>query len=239
MFEETAGAVQQEVEVEETVMGEGTETGGSADLFPDTPAPDRPVPAPQAHRVRITGVTLGAWPSGDAYLDFHYTSMETAADDKLTVTPPKAYASNPLVDAKTLSTEETLSQNGKKVPSEQAQYARSIRNSGRSTKKGGFFPNTTLFIEAGESVPGDGTIETIMRFAKEQGRTVNVAHVPQTIGQVVEYLNALCTGTEAVALLRAQGGDGDFADRLRTQRFVSKEYAEQEGVLKDYRRIWM
>jgi hypothetical protein len=213
---------------------EGTVTEGTTGLFPDTPAPTAPAPKPQAHRVRVTGVTEGTWPSGDKNIQISLTSLETGSDFRFTLNPPTAYINNVLVDPSTLSDEETINENGNTVPSERVQYARSVRNSGKdgdSNKKGGYFPNTTQYIDAGNPVPGDGTIETLARFAIEQGHTVT-APMPRTFTQLVTYLNNLTTGVECVALLKAKG------DFLNVQRLVSTEYASQERVLKGYRRLW-
>jgi hypothetical protein len=98
--------------------------------------------------------------------------------------------------------------------SERAKYARAVRNS-----------------------KGNGTIESIAKIANEQGHTVSLP-IPRTFTALAAYLNELCTGTEIVALLKADGGDGEFADRLRTTGFTSLEYAESPKALKSFRKLW-
>jgi len=245
-FEETAGTA----EAIETSTGDSPDVGQTmgdtiGSLFPDTPAPDRPVPAPQAHRARITGVTAETSKEGETrFLKVSYQSLETAADDSLMIFPPQAYVDNPLIDASALSTETPVNPNtGRNQMSDRQKYANSVRNSGKVAKEGSIIGHSTLPSDG--TALGDGTIETIARFAKEQGHTVSTATTPRTFDQLAAYLNQLVTGTEVVALLRPQGGDGEFADRLRTQRFVSQEFAE--NVLKTYnpqngrgyRRLWM
>ena len=189
-------------------------------LFPDTPAPEKPVPQPQAHMGRITGVTAETFDSGARALKFSWQSLDTAQDDNLTVFPPKEYCDNPQVDPATLSDSDGETRVGKDgnpytTDSTRVQYAKRVRN-----KK------------------GDGTIESIIALAIAQGHTVSSSTVPRTFQQVADYLNALCTGTEVIALLRAQGGDGDYADRLRTTRFGNPENAGNPKFFKNYRRLW-
>lgn len=215
----------EEVSAEEELLGTSMDDA-IADLFPDTPAPEKPAPKPQAHRARITGVTLESNAEGTKWLKFSYQSLENGSDDALTVFPPVAYVNNPMVDPATLSTETPINpETGRPRMSERQKYAQSVRNSGKTKTDG-------------TKIPGDGTIETIMRFAKEQGHAVPLAQTPRTFEKVAEYLNALCTGTEVVALLRAQGGDGEFSDRLRTSRFVDFTYADQPKSLKGYVKLW-
>lgn len=223
MFDETAGTQEafddsapvDTTNAETTLAAEEATEEAAGGLFPDTPAPDNPIPAPQAHRGVITGVTAEtALNTGTRFLKFSYQSKETANSDNLAIWLPVAYADNPMVDAETLSDEQPIKEDGSKGMSERAKYARAVRN-----KK------------------GTGTIQTIVKMAEDQGHTVSLP-APRTFSQLASYLNQLCTGTEIVALLRAQGGDGEFADRLRTQNFVSQEYADNPKFLKNYRKLW-
>jgi hypothetical protein len=227
MMDETATQQERETvdetQVDGTLAAENELPGG---MFPDSPAPDRVVPAPQAHRGRITGVAIENPKDGGGtpFLKISCKSLETAADDALAVFLPVEYVNNVLVDPATLSKEETVTPNGNKAPSPYAKYGQTVRNSGKTAKDG-------------THIPGDGTLETLIRFATEQGHSVALA-TPRTFEQVANYLNSLCTGTEVVALMRAKGGDGEFADRLRTIRFVDFTYADGEKSLKDYRKLW-
>lgn len=248
-MEETAAVQTQTIGTEDVgsvdeVLGQSMEEtiGG---LFPSTPPPDRATPAPQAHRAQITGVTVESNKDNTAtWLKVSYKSLETASDDSLTVFLPQAYIDNPTVDPATLSTlPGPVGQSGKAAPSDRQKYAAAVRNSGKAGKAGAIIAHSTLPSDG--TALGDGTIETIARFAIEQGHTPTVTTTPRTFAQLAEYLNGLTVGTTAVALLLPQGGDGEFADRLRTKRFVSQEFAE--NVLKTfdpvkgrgYRRLWL
>ena len=227
MYDETAGT-QEALETqgdgtspdETNVLNEGEEEIGQDNeqpgaLFPDTPAPDRPIPQPQAHRGVITSVTAEVAPNtGTQFLKFGWKSKETGNDDNLAIWLPQAYAINPMVDSATLSDEQPIKEDGTKGMSERAKYARAVRNS-----------------------KGNGTIESIVKLAIEQGHQVSLPQ-PRTFNQLASYLNALCVGTEIVATMRAEGGDGDYADRLRTSAFVGFEYASSQKALKNYRKLW-
>jgi hypothetical protein len=245
MFDDEATQMQREVP-EEPIEVEGHEVGnGEIDLFPDTPAPMRAAPVPQAHRVRITGVSVES--SKDTltqWLKISYTSLDTAGDDALTVFLPQQYIDNPAVDPETLSKAPgPIGASGRPTPSEHQKYAAAVRNHGKAAKAGAIIAHSMNPSDGNEL--GDGTLETLIRFAKEQDHKVRSINVPRTFVQVAEYLNGLCTGTECVALLLPQGGDGEFSDRLRTRRFVSPAFAE--NVLKGYdpnkgrgyRRLWL
>src|SRR5438105_3299684 len=112
-MEETGVQQQREtVVVDETTTGSVDEVLGHTEaastittmeeaignMFPDTPAPDRVVPSPQAHRGRITGVTAETTQAGQRYLKVSWTSLETAGDDNLGIFPPQEYVDNVLVD---------------------------------------------------------------------------------------------------------------------------------------------
>jgi hypothetical protein len=195
-----------------------TTVGG---LFPDTPAPEKPVPQPQAHRGRITGVTAETFDSGARALKFSWQSLENAQDDNLTVFPPKEYCDNPQVDPATLRDDDGVtktSPDGSRTyttDSTRVQYAKRVRN-----KK------------------GDGTIESIIALAIEQGHSVASSHVPRTFEQVAAYLNELTTGTEVIGLMQAQGGDGEYADRLRTTRFGNPINTSNPKFFRKYRKLW-
>lgn len=224
MFSDETAGTQEALESPQDSVDQGLQQGEVADttatedaggLFPDSPAPDRAIPQPQAHRGVITGVTAETTPNtGTQFLKFSYRSKETANDDSLAVWLPKAYALNPTLDPATLSDEQSIKEDGTRGMSERAKYARAVRNS-----------------------KGTGTIESIAKIANEQGHTVSLP-IPRTFTQLAEYLNSLCAGTEIVALLKAEGGDGEFADRLRTQGFTSQEYADNPKFLKNYRKLW-
>jgi hypothetical protein len=197
---------------------ESTDTGG---LFPNTPPPDKPIPVPQAHRGRITGVTAETGKdNGGRYLQFTWKSLETAQDDNLSVFPPQEYIDNPLVDPATLSTvAPVLNRNDGsgtfEGDSPRVKYAKTVRNS-----------------------KGDGTIESIVALAISQGHTSGGISTPRTFDEVAAYLNALVVGTDVIALMRAKGGDGDFADRLRTVRFGDPANIDSPKHFKNYRKLW-
>src|SRR5690348_17362075 len=120
MIEETAAATALDTTgdgVDNGMVGQSMEEaiGG---LFPNTPAPDRPSPAPQAHRARITGVTIENNKDQTAqWLKVSYTSLDNGQDDSLTVFLPQAYIDNPSVDPATLSTAPgAVGANGKAAP---------------------------------------------------------------------------------------------------------------------------
>lgn len=248
-MEETATQTAQDTS--EGVEGTGAEQFGQTmeeaigGLFPDTPAPDRATPAPQAHRAQITGVTVETNKDNTAtWLKVSYKSLETASDDSLTVFLPQAYIDNPTIDPSTLSTAPgPVGASGKAAPSDRQKYAAAVRNSGKAAKVGAIIGHSTLPSDG--TALGDGTIETIARFAIEQGHRPTSSTTPRTFQQLAEYLNGLTVGTTCVALLLPQGGDGEFADRLRTKRFVSQEFAD--NILKPfdpvkgrgYRRLWL
>jgi hypothetical protein len=221
-MEETAAAVATEETVDTTEFTgtTSTEDTGTTEettgLFPSSAPPEKPVPTPQAHRGTITGVTVGvSKEKGTRFLQFSYKSLDTAADDVLSVFPPQAYIDNVLIDPATLSDETVINENtGKPGLSERQKYARNVRN----TK-------------------GDGTIESIAKLAIDQGHTTN-RPLPRTFDQLAAYLNELTTGTEVIALLRAQGGDGDFADRLRVIRFADPANRDNPKFFKGYRKLW-
>jgi hypothetical protein len=250
-MEETAAVQQETQDITAGDVGSVNEVLGTSmeetieGFFPSTPAPDRPAPVPQAHRATITGVSIETNKDQTAqWLKVSYQSLDNGQDDSLTVFLPQAYIDNPLVDATTLSTAPgPIGASGKAAPSDRQKYAANVRNSGKAAKEGAIIAHSTL-PSTGEAL-GDGTLETLIRFATEQGHRATTTRAPRTFVEVAEYLNGLLAGTEAVALLLPQGGDGDFADRLRTKRFVSQTFAEE--ILKPfdptkgkgYRRLWL
>jgi hypothetical protein len=226
MFDETAGTQEAldggidqgpfENVVEEGFTGllEG-EVGG---LFPSTPPPERPLPEPQAHRGRITSVTVQEFENGGKGLKFNWKSLENAQDDSLMPFLPQEYIDNPQVDATILSevapTINKADGTTFEGDSPRVKYAKSVRNS-----------------------KGTGVIETIVKYAVAQGHSC-VRQQPRTFEQLAAYLNELCTGTDIVALMRAKGGDGDFSDKLRTTAFGSIENVGNTKFFKNYRRLW-
>ena len=214
-LESPQDSVDQGIIQEETTAAAPEEEAG--DLFPSTPPPEKAVPAPQAHRAVITGVTAEtSAEKGTRYLKFSYQSKETASADALMVFLPLAFIENPQIDAATLSDEPgpISATSGRPGPSERQKYATNVRNS-----------------------KGDATIQVIKDLAVAQGHSVSLPS-PRTFEQFANYLNQLCVGTELVALLKADGGDGEFADRLKTRRFVNFEYADNAKALKGYRKLW-
>jgi len=190
---------------------------GARGLFPSTPAPDKPIPLPEAHRARIDGVTAETSPNtGTQYLKFSYTSLDTGIQDTLSVFPPTAYVIDPGVDGSTLSDERPVKEDGTLGMSERAKYARNVRN----TK-------------------GDGTIQLISQFAIEQGR-VWQGGTAKTFDELAAGLNQLTSGVEVVAFRKADtGGDPQYADRLRTTRFANINTASNPKYYKPpVKRMW-
>jgi len=190
------------------------ETGGAGGFFPNTPAPDKPSPKPQAHRATITGVTTGTSKTkGTPFLSVAFRSLDTGLEDRLDIFPPAAYVANPQVDPNTISDEPTVKEDGTTGMSERAKYARNVRNS-----------------------KGDGTIQELVGFATEQGHTTDLG-APTTFDEVGAYLNDVVTNTEVVVSLSADK-DGAFTDRLRARRFSNIVTASNNKYYKNVQRMW-
>ena len=174
---------------------------------------DKPVPVPDAHRGRITGVTSRTFDSGATALQIGLESVDEGFAETYSLFLPNGFVENINVDPTTLPTGELNEATGKIKGNQLVQYARTVRNS-----------------------KGDAEIQSYLALAKEQGKALTSA--PTDFDALVEQLNDVLGGIDVVFTRRAEGGDGPFADRLRVNRIVNINTAGNVKFHKKVRRAW-
>lgn len=191
------------------------------------------------HRGSITAVESQHFDSGATAIKVSLTSIDTGADDSLSIFVPKTFAENtgafldPATAAQALASLPTVPPEGKKM-SERDQYARAISCSGPKNKDGS--PATDK--ETGEVIPGDAQVQTLIHIAKKQGRTLTGATRPTNFEEYVGLLSSLLTGVEVVFSRTPDKNEGPFKGRLRVNGIFGPETVSNPKRFKKYVKRW-
>lgn len=171
-----------------------TSTGNAIDdLYPSTPAIDKPKVANTLNTGRITGVTEEQTQAGQTYVKVHLSLLDEGKDVDKAIFFPAAYVEDIFVDPNTLSDEDRVTASGSTAPSDRKSYGQVVRNTS-----------------------GDAQLQLLGKIASEAGQTIGS---PKTFSKLVQGLNAALQGADVYVTRTPDKNpkNAEFANMLRVR----------------------
>lgn len=183
-----------------------------SELLPDTPELIIPEPEPEAHRGKITGITVETYDTGTTGIIVSLKSTDTGLKESLKIFPPAEFVENIAVDPATLSTEPKP---GKKQ-SPRERYGSVVRNHNK-----------------------DAELQKLLALASEQGRTAAGAR-PTDFGEFVAMLDQLLTDVPVIFVRRPDAkAEGSYKNKLKVTRINSfTTIDDPKKYYKKVNRMW-